>query len=368
MKLKYWTLFFLALVLCACSNDDGNEPEFTPPKNINFKVVGQDLERVYLFSFNGNEDNSATTDLSEELGISLGFLTLRQNNDVLSFYSFSEGFFSLATKDVNTGAVMNYDNFFFNTSERSITWGIDNTEQVVFGYFGPDGARNLNLLDFGLDSSTEQDIPIEFNVDNTSQPLLFDNRVYITYRDNLSNNKLTYYDIETGSLGPEISSTESISYLITSIGELAIVKTQPENRIELFDSESFTFLERISTNRSFAFQAGPIVNATLIDNRLYFNEILPQPSQFLSTPAVFDLINQDTNFVDIGGVVDAVELELNETVFPTISLYDPGQDVFFMAYGLLNNQTSGGVLVISGEGEILEIVELPFLPTFILRN
>lgn len=368
MKLKNWLGLALVLGLLGCSNDDEGLGNTQESSNASFTVIGEDLNTVYLLSYDGNAQ-PITSDLTQELLVPSDYLTLRQRGNTLSFYSFSQGFFSLAVKDVETGTAEIYEDFYLNTPERSVSWGIDDQENVFFGYYGPNGSRNLGLQDFDLTNSTSLDIQIDFNVDTTYQPLLYENRVYISYKDNTGVYKLTYYDIATKVLGPQLTSnTRPFGFLITQNGELALLKGLPTPVIEFYDAQSFSFLEETSLERDFGFPAGPVNDVFVIEDRLYFNFIYPQPSRFISGPAIYDLVTQELNLIDISTLVDDVEEEIGFGIIFTTQVYDATQDVFLMGYGSSGDEVLGGVIAASSNGDLLENVTFPFFPTYFVRN
>ncbi|WP_222982852.1 hypothetical protein [Flagellimonas meishanensis] len=367
--MKNWIWPAALLLLGGCSNDENPAPNATNAEAMAFTVIGEDLNRVFQFSYDSETKSEITIDLSQDLGVGPNYLTLRQTDDLLSFYSFSGGRFSISLKEITTGNTRVFDDFYTNTPERSITWGINNANKVFFGYFGPFGNSNLGLQDVELEGPNSSDVVVEFNVGATFDPLLYDNKVYMAFRDNLGNHKLTYYNVETKSMGPSLSfGTTPFGFFITGEGELAIVKNEANPSLERYDALDLSFLESRTLNVALGFSIGAVNDAVLIENQLYFNFIYPQPSRFIKGPAIYDLDTQEITLLDIGGLVNQAEAEVGKAIQIISLIYDPTQSIFLIGYGTLEDEVEGGVLVVSETGDLLKQFSLPFFPTYFVRN
>lgn len=368
MKLKTWIRLVLVLSLAGCSNDD--QPQDSNPivEKGSFVAVGEDLDQVFQYNYNAVSETGVTFDLTQELGVGVDFLTLQQAGDVLSFYTFSEGRFSLSTKNIQSAQIRNYPDFYTNTVGRSITWGVNKDSKAFFGYLGPVGSRNLGILELDLENSTEKETTLDFNVNDVFAPLLYENILYISYVDGLGNYKLTTYDTGTGASNTIDFQDTPISLLISDMGDLVIFKGQPQTELEKYDAKTLIFLERISFNTSFGFLPGPLEDTFLAGDKVFFNLAYPQPSRFVSTPSSYDLISQEITSADLFTIVNEVEEDIGQSVQITTQVYDVSEQVFLLGYGTFDDAVVGGVFQISLEGELLDNISLPFFPSYFVRD
>lgn len=369
MKLKDWIGLTLALCLIGCSSDDPQTEAGDTPQVRSFVAVGEDLENVYQFSFDAATETGSSISLTSELGVVPNYLTLRQIEDFLSFYTFSNGSFSLATKSLGSGIVGNNPDFYTATSDKSITWGINSEDKVYFGYFDPFGSRNLGLLEVDLDGANEKDTTIDFNVESAYQPFLYDGILYVSYKDNLGSYKLATYDTSEGALGPILNfGTFPFSFLVSEDGDLAVFKYETEPLLEFYDAKSLTFLENKPLERNFGFPLGPVPDAFLVGDKMYFNIIYPQPSRFANGPAIYDTNTQEVTLPDLFGRGNEVEQELGQSIQLTTQVYSVSKEVFLIGYATLGTEVLGGVMQLSPEGELLGNVTMPFFPNYFVRD
>lgn len=372
MKLKQFSVPIMGLLLFACNSDDSNgtpSDEIAELEKADFIVIGEDLENVYQFTYNGRDETSEQISLTEQLNIIPNYLTLREVDDLISFYFFANGAFSLVFKDVRTGSSATYTDFFVNGPERSEAWGINNESNVVLGFFGPFGARNLGVRDIDLQMQVGTDTYIDEDVDFVFQPLLFDNKVFFAYQDNSGDYKLSFYDMDGKTKGPVLNfGAVPVSFLFSESDELIIIKNGTSPEIEFYDPNTLDFIEMQRLELNTGFPSGPIEGAVLKGNFLYYAFPYAQPSNLPSGPAIFDLQSQTNQLVDLFSMVEQIESDLGSGIVITTQMYDGSRDMFFVGYGTLGNEARGGVLQISNNGELVTNVELPFFPTYIVKN
>ena len=367
MKNWIWTLPIIVLVGCSTDNISGDENRAN--RALEFTAIGIDAESVYQLSHDASLESQNVIDLTGQLGVGPDFLTLRQFDDLISFYSFSGGRFSIYQKEIASGNTTILEDFYTNTPQRAVTWGINDATNVYFGYFGPFGSPNLGMQDLTLDGSEEIDTVVDFNVDATFGPLLYDGKVYIAYLDNLGEYKLKYYDTVTKNVGPLLSlGTTAFSFFITEAGDLAVVKIEVNPTLDLYRSDDLVFIESIPLSIAPGFSVGVVEDALLLGNELYFNYVYPQPARFAEGPAIYNVDTNEFTLVDLGGLVNVVEAEIGTSLLITTQIYDPEQGVFLIGYGTFENEITGGVIVASRDGDLLARVSTPFFPTYFVRN
>ncbi len=369
MKLKNTFWIFLVLTIIGCSNDDAPVEEVEAIPIASFQVIGEDANKVYQYVYNGETDAGNLFDLTSDLGVLPSYLTLRQVDDFISFYSFRAGAFSLAQKNINTGATANFEDFYANGPDRAVVWGTNTLNSVFFGYFASGDARVLAIQDVALQDFTSQDLTIDFNIDLLFQPLLFNNKVYITYLDNEGNYKLTFYDTSTKVLGSILNFNNTpISILIDSSGNLAVIKNGVNATLETYDSDSLSLIGSSPLAFNTGFSAGPVEGAVLNNNKLYYALPFAQPSRFAAGPAVFDLITQENFAIDFLGIINEIEQETGLAITLSTQRYSSKENMFLVGYALLETGNEGGVLQISPDGKLVNNVTFPFFPTDIIKD
>lgn len=371
MKLKKLFLSFLTLLFFGCSSDDSNDT--TPPETeipiADFVAIGQDLNTVYQYDYDGDSNMGEQLNLTQLFNVTPDYLTLREVDDLLSFYYFGRGAFSLVIKDIRTGASANYPDFFVNSPERSVAWGINNESNVFFGFFGPLGTRNLGIQDVELLSSNIQDTSIDVGIDFVFQPLLFNNKVYFAYLDSEGNYKFTFYDTVTNSAGPILNFMSTpISFLAAESGDIAIVKNGVNASLGLYDADALTLMDTVPLDFNTAFTAGPVDGAVFDGRMLFYAFPYVQPSEFPSGPAFFDTETQENTLIDFFGIAAELEQEIGTNIGLTAQIYDTFQKVFLVGYEILDQSARGGVLQINTDGELVANISTMFVPTYFVRN
>ncbi len=371
MRIKLSLFFALVWILfMGCSKDViPAEEEINLPS---FTVIGEDLDFAYEYRYNGLVGSGEIKNLSNELGVYSDYLTLRQLQTTLSFYSFSSGSFSLARKNLVTGNSETFQNFFTNTGQRSISWGINTENTVFFGFYAPVGSTNLGVLSVDLSGLLVQDLILENNILNLYQPLYSNGKLFITYKDGLNNYKITVFNTNSKQVITTLEFEKTApSILLDDFGDLAVIKPvmNLDALLEIYDFNTFAIKKQFPITLNQTFVAGPL-SGILTNNKLYYSYAYSQPFLLTTGPAILDL-NDNTNIVlDLLSLFAQVESELGYPVVLVSQGYSKFQNVFFVGYGVLNNGESieGGVLIISESGELLKNIAIPFAPTYFVKD
>lgn len=371
LKRAYFTSIFLsALLIISCSKNDDNADEGFTTIHPSFEVVGVDLESTYQFSYDGSTETGTEINLTDEIGVPAEFLTIRQVENTISFYSFASGDFSLFQKDVVTGATNSYPAFYTNTNQRSIVWGTNNEEAVFFGFYNPLGTTNLALRKLTLDNLEGEDFNLEFNIDRLYQPLYENGRLFITYRSNDFQYRIAVYDTDNEFLISTLNYGDAPpSLLIDDNGNLAVLSFSEEfgATMERRDIDNLSVIEERTLSFEQNLSPGPI-NASLIGTEFYYEFEYQQPFLIDSGPAVFDINTGENNILDVAGIKNRLENEEGISTYIIASTYDEKEEVFLVSYGKFNTTETleGGVLAISKEGEVLTNAEVPFIPVYFI--
>ena len=162
-------VLFIATLLFSCSKDDVQETENI--LDINLTIIGEDAQEVYQYDYESVNNEGTQINLSSQLGINNNYLTLREFEGSLSFYSFSNSAISLTQKNLATGSITSFPNFYTISAERSLVWGINDGNSVYFGLYKPLGSTNLTLRVVSFADMQGFDISLEFGIARLYEPL-----------------------------------------------------------------------------------------------------------------------------------------------------------------------------------------------------
>ena len=367
-KILFGILFGYLMVACS-SDDEGTTSEPIPPSPTSFIAIGENDTQVLQYSYDAEANAGMSTNLTETVGLPIGYLAIRQNDEVVSFYTFFQGAFNLYQWDTQQLQGMVFEQFYELTDERSVAWGTDLGNNVLFGYFGPFTARDLALQRVSLLGDVGTDVTIESSVASTSRPLTANERVYISYVDSEQDHKLVVYDWTTEELSVILNfGKQPFSFFVTENDEVAVLKNEVPPVMELYDAANLDFLNRMTLSTNLRFDSGPVNDVVLLDNKVYYNFTFAQPSTLTSGPAIYDLDSGDNVVFPLDNIVDEVEQQVEQSIGITTQVYDKVNNVFLVGFGALDATNRGGVFQLSEAGELIEVFEFPFTPTYLVRN
>jgi len=219
----YW-LILCGIVLSSCSKEATSPNEAVEIDIPDFKLIGEDLDNIYQFSYDATLKQGVQVNLTESLGVDPLYLTLRQVSDVISFYSFSSGNFSVIQQNVETGQSTTYPNFYTVNDERSIIWGT-NSENVLFlGYYSPQGSKNFGLRSLNPGTQESSDLSIAINVQQVFDPIYFRQRLIVGYQDGVGKYQAAIFNTETKAILQTFDFGSNVpSILIDDIGNIGII-------------------------------------------------------------------------------------------------------------------------------------------------
>ena len=363
---------FALIILGAlsCSKDDGVDTDTVREPDINVMLIGEDSERVYQYNYNAANDTEIQTDLTQELGLDSSYLTLRQNGDLLSFYTFASGNFSLIQKNVATGASTIEANFYAENSKQSILWGTNDEQNIYLGFFSPERTSNFGVLTIDISSGFQSELLIEEDIQNSYQPIYHQGKLILTYRDNLDNYKVAVVETATNSILTTLKfETQIPNIFIDDMGDVAILKSDSGENYSytIYDASSFAPIDEGDFSLRRFFNPG-ILTARLIEEKLFYYGLYVQPAEVLFRPSVFDLNMDVETLFDMEGIVRRVEEASNKSIQLVSQGIDQKSRSYLVGYSNLGNADifDGGMLVVSFDGELIRDIELPFVPTYFL--
>ena len=362
----------IILFLLSCSKDDGIVANSANEPDIDITLIGEDSERVYQYNYDSLKDTEVQSDLTQELGLGSSYLTLRQEGNVLLFYIFASGNFSLIQKNVETGASSLEANFYVENDERNILWGTNDQENIYLGFFEPQGSSNFSVLTIDISSGMQTELLIEDNIQTSYQPIYHQGRLMLTYRDNADNYKVAVVDTTTNTLEARLEFGALVpNIFIDALGDVVILKSnRGENySYTIYDTGTFEPGSEVDFSLTRYFDPGSLT-ARLIGQKLFYYSRYAQPAEVLFGPASFDLNTNIETLVDMERIVNEVENQNGNSIQLISQGIDEKSESYLVGYANLNNSNmlNGGMLIVSFEGELIKNIELPFVPTYFLTQ
>lgn len=367
-------ILLLAGMLWGCSDDDADpgpapgEGDSTVPE---FLALGEDLEQVYLYRYDRENETEEVIDLSEEQMVSPSFLTLRQYEGVLTFYTFSEGSFSAEQRNLSTGSTRSLPDVYQVSDNQSVIWGTNSSSHMFFGYYSPIGSGNFGMRVVDMENRETQEIAVEDAVQNVYEPLLHEGKLFLTYRSGEGIYRTAIYDAATFErLSSWDLGTDTASLFLSADGEMTVIRGDQEGGYirETYDLNTLEAIEEVSFRLNRFFSPGP-VQAALVNEKLYYLHFYAQPAKVPYAPAFYDFILDANSILDMPGIITDLEDETGQTVSLTAFRYDTPSRSFLLGYtrDYHKGEFLGGVMAISREGEILANFPTPFIPVFFLE-
>ncbi len=371
--MKYRTLLWwllLAPFLTACVGNDDNPPADPISKTPDFTVLGEDTANILHYAYSAATGQGTLINLTESFNVPRQFITLRQVNKLLTFYSFASGNFTALQFNSVTGDSKSYENFYANNPERSVIWGANSENKLFMGYYSPEGSSNLGVLIINPQASNTTELNIAFNTRGVFQPFYYDNRLIIPYLDAGDNYKAAILDPDAGVLLRTIDfGTAAPSILIDNAGDIVIFTgiNNSTYGYTVYDSHTFDILSESEFSLNRFFSPGPL-EANLIDGVLYYLNFYAQPSAVPFGPAVYDFEKDENRILDMIAIVQEVQEELQAPIILTAFGYHKEGNTFLVGYTKEGSTLfEGGILVISDQGKLLDNIPVPFVPIYIVQ-
>ncbi len=373
MNISSKVLVALCLMLSfSCSKDSLSSQGDVSGEAINFVAIGEDAETVYQYRFSAATNTGTLSNLTQEQGIKNQYITIREVDDVLSFYSFSGGNYTLVQLDVETKSNRVYENFYQESDKRSILWGTDNANNVYMGFFGPIGTTNFGLLTIDLETGAQQELMVAESIQNTYQPFYYQGKLLLTYLDGVGDYQIAIIDTDTNTIQKRLDFGKSVpNILINEDGDFAILQSAQGEQYSyaVYDAVSLEpILSRDFALRRYFFPGA--LKARFIGDRLIYFSLYVQPAFVPFGPAFFDFSTDSETLVDMEGIVAEVEQDLQKGIILLTQGYDAGSQTYLIGYANKDTGTSleGGVIAISLEGKLIKTFELTFVPTYFLSD
>ena len=369
--------FFLFTLLAAflfwnCSNDDMDGEEMEISNDIpDFQIIAEDETSIFLYSYDAMSEEGNTANLTLEDNVDRNYITLRQVGAVISFFSLRDGSFSLLQKNVDDQSTRAIDDFIAVSSERSIIWGAVSENQVLMANYNPPSSGQMGIRSLDISTGLFEDTVLASGVADTGNPLYYQQRLFIDYFDNTGQYNMVVMDTENLELLRFFDFGNSIpNFLIDDNGNFVLlVGDQGNFSREVYDVVTMDLIDQSTFVLEQVFLPGPI-DAYIEDERFYFQYILTQPSQVPTAPAFFDFTTSENQIVDIVSIRDEVISQLEKQISLTAFGFDASSRTYLIGYGFssINEDFAGGVIVINENGDLIDVIELPFVPTYFIKS
>ena len=372
LKLRLFGLFLLILFGLGCSNDDGSLAEREQDSFPELKIIGEDEDNIYLYSRSDTNKEGSILNLSELSGVNRQYITLRQTEDLVSFFSFASDNFSVVIHNVADNTALSYPNFYTVADERAITWGSNSDNQIFLGFYSPRGTRNYNVRILDPLSGSFTDVQIEDNTAQAFSPLYNNGRLVLPYRDSSENYKIALLDTDNATIIQTLDfGSSATSVFLNSMDELVVLSSldQLNYQYNFYDLQDASGTDLGSFVLNKFFPPGPL-NANISDNKLYYLNFFAQPYLVASGPAVFDLGIQEDRVLDILGIKQEIETEIEDFILLTDIHFLENANLFAIGYAEAGSLADwkGGVVLIRPNGEKVSRIDLPFIPTYVVRE
>ena len=361
-----------ALFFWNCSNDDMNGEELEASNDIpDFQIIAEDETNIFWYTYEAMSEQGNTVNLTLEDNVDRNYISLRQVGDVISFFSLRDGSFSLLQKNVNDQSTRSIEDFISVSPERSIIWGAVSEDQILMANYNPPSSGQMGIRSLDISTGLFEDTPLASGVADTGNPLYYQERLFIDYFDNTGQYNMVVMDTENLELLRFFDFGDSIpNFLIDDNGNFVLlVGDQGNYRQEVYDVVNMDLIDQSTFVLEQVFLPGPL-DAYLEDDRLYFQYILTQPSPVATAPAFFDFNTSENQIVDIVSIRDEVIAQQGKTISLTAFGFDRLSRTYMMGFGLsaADESFDGGVIVINENGDLIDVIELPFVPTYFIKS
>ena len=370
-KYRLFGLLLAFVLIWGCSNDDSPDIDDTGSRLPDFQVIGEDGSSIYKYTYAAAAEEGTTLDLTASNGVNRQYITLRQTGDLLSFFSFASDSFSVVLHDVVTSASLSYPNFYNVTDERAITWGSNSESQLFLGFYSPRGTRNYSVRIIDPETSDFTDVQVEFNTTRAFSPLYANGRLVLLYRDSVENYRLALLDTDNATLLQTLDfGSATTSIFLNNFDELVVLSSTDQSNYQysVYDLQNLAVQEEGNFVLNKFFPGGPL-EANLVDDKLFYLNFFAQPYPLTSGPAVFDLSLSEDRVIDMLGIVQQNEAELDNSIVLTDIHYLEDAELFAVGYAVDGppGTWDGGMLFIRPDGQQIGHLELPFVPTYVVH-
>ncbi len=362
MKFLPCALLMSALLLWSCSNDDDiNEDisiatDFPDFSFLNFSQPGVILQYQYF----ADTQMGDFRDIASLDAINPGIQRVHIAGDVAGMYAGNQ----VWLKDLREGSVASAMNFFSESDTEFRSWTINSEMEVFSGYNDSNAFDNFRLRTISLNTGVVYDIPIGALGQNSIPA--YRNKRLVFYENQSTpggNQQSTLVLVNTDTVevvGIDVLD-ESHIFGLTFGDQNDIYAFLSNGTYVRYDLDTFSVLEIQESSFDRVLDGSEII----VNNKLYFTFMVPEPSTIEDLPAVYDIINQTTVLVDVTSVLEALAEENGWTAINQTTMnFVPSQNAWLIGYRYTDttNTAVGGFATITNESELLSHMEVSDFP------
>ncbi|WP_276389140.1 hypothetical protein [Eudoraea chungangensis] len=372
LLIPFW--FGVFTLLLSCSNDDEGIEDTSVSNFPSYSVIGENFQGVFQFNYDGLDESGQLINLTEENNVLREYLTLRQVSETLTFFIFSAGKFSAVQRNYITGETNFVNEFYTDSNERSVIWGATSESQIFMANYSPRGSTNFGVRIIDLVTQEEEDLIVDFDVNNVYQPLYLNGRLFLGYMDSNSNHKLAVVDTNLNTLIRTFDFGQfAPSIFIAKDKNIGIISgnNSSDYSFTLYDISSLEPIQEESLIINRFFSPGAIqTQAEFANNGLYYLNFYFQPSPISFGPAYYDFVQKENTIIDMVSIAQEVQDEIGIPLEISAFDYEEESDTFLVGYTTFESPDllKGGILIISREGELLLREALDFAPDYFIRQ
>lgn len=353
----------LGLLLLGCAKDDesGMPEETRVPQDL--VVVYSSEDNLFTTTLSGNAQNASNTNLTTTLGIPVDYSNFNARQDQLSFNKRQNNFYDFWEVDLLNDSPFTITNV-CEFEEFEGVLAASNTREKLVQFTRQSIADELNnfihIYDKQARTCQKTFLGVGGLAPNSSYAIAED--YVIVYLDAATVPVLiNKVSLDTGLITHQITLDQQ-AHIKFANDELHVFYV--DGLYQTYSAQNLELLSEGTFNYSRFFASFGIFNTAIENNNMLIDLGYPQPSTFISGPA---LVNLNTSELIAGEDYFLFELKtqvqaiLEQVVFE-FTTYQTNMQTGLIAVGYRLSDDTGGVIYTNFQAEVLKIVPLPFKP------
>lgn len=360
----------LYVFITSCSQDDGGSNNTSTIANIT--VLGKSSSAIFQADVASNSPEVATYNLTQDSGVDVNSFIMETNNndDQIGFYFYSNfnfNGFTIWEKNLITNQTTTYPIGFCNEASSEETYFPRITENYITEFVVEPSGTSSSVLSLRVFNKNSQFCSkLIFGSVSQFQSLrsvIIDNIIY-TYHFNSANEAfITKLNLETLVVEDQLTFNER-GYATIKDDKLYYIKNG-DNSQQIYNLQTFELLDTMAFNTNVFLNDG-LYKPQIRNNALLIDVAYPQPSLFITYPALLDLNSGEvTLLADLTNVRNNLIPLLTEALSVDISdLYavDLNNNILVGTYTVLdsNSVENYGVYFADFDGTIISQTSITF--------
>jgi len=374
MKKIFPLLIMASLVACSSSNDEGAPSDPTDDMSggdggsvaitVDFDVAIMARDDDFNYYQIEIEDGS-TLLAAEEILLSIednsSFYQRLENDTYLAYSPFNYPDYKVGRHNILNGADNTYVDFIDPNLPEVGHDIFPGRDHIVTFYSLPDGNNSLNQY-FNLYTIatgnyeqvliTDEELALVRHIQNgwlTTSYIDSQSQFYLRFH-NLNNTNQQY------TIGP-------VNNFLTSTQNNAKLYLFGNNDYRILDLTTGVLGSAITTAQSIWAQS--VFRSQFVGDKMYYDQLLVQPSAFRSAPAIFNFSTGTSTIFDIGQFkADWWISSGNQILNDGLAVTQSSDEIIVLAFSFrnANNVDKFGVLFVTYDAEVISFLEIPHRP------